>query len=74
MPSWRQSDADALDQAAAMMDRFNRLFLRTLRSLCDLRRRGGPVIVQHGGQLNVAQQQVNLNAQPASATPPSNEH
>jgi hypothetical protein len=57
----RQSDADALDQAAAMMDRFNRIFLRTLRALCDMRRHSNPVIVQNGGQMNVAQQQVNLN-------------
>jgi hypothetical protein len=56
----RQSDADALDQAAAMMDRFNRIFLRTLRALCDMRRHGGPVIVRNGGQMNVAQQQVNV--------------
>jgi hypothetical protein len=34
----RQSDADALEQAAAMMDRYNRIFLRTLRALCDMRR------------------------------------
>jgi hypothetical protein len=60
----RQSDADALDQAAAMMDRFNRIFLRTLRALCELRRHGGPVIVRSGGQLNVAQQQVNVNTSP----------
>ena len=58
----RQSDADALDQAAAMMDRYNRIFLRTLRALCDMRRHSNPVIVQNGGQMNVAQQQVNLNA------------
>lgn len=57
----RQSDADALDQAAAMMDRFNRIVLRTLRALCDLRRHSTPVIVQNGGQMNVAHQQVNLN-------------
>jgi hypothetical protein len=57
----RQSDADALDQAAAMMDRYNRIFLRTLRALCDMRRHSNPVIVQNGGQMNVAQQQVNLN-------------
>ena len=56
----RQSDADALDQAAGMMDRYNRIFLRTLRALCDMRRHGGPVIVQKGGQMNVAQQQVNV--------------
>jgi hypothetical protein len=57
----RQSDADALEQAAAMMDRYNRIFLRTLRALCDMRRHGRPVIVQNGGQMNVAQQQVNLD-------------
>ena len=61
----RQSDADALDKAAAMMDRFNRIFLRTLRALCDMRRHSNPVIVQKGGQMNLAQQQVNLN----TATP-----
>jgi hypothetical protein len=63
----RQTDADALDQAAAMVDRFNRVLLRTLRALCDLRRHGGPVILQSGGQVNVAQQQVNVNTAP----PPS---
>jgi hypothetical protein len=57
----RQSDADALEHAAAMMDRFNRIFLRTLRALCDLRRQSNPVIVQNGGQMNVAQQQINLS-------------
>ena len=57
----RQSDADALDQAAGMMDRYNRIFLRTLRALCDMRRHSSPVIVQNGGQMNVAHQQVNLN-------------
>jgi len=60
----RQSDADAIDQAAAMMDRFNRIFLRTLRALCDMRRHSGPVIVQKGGQMNVAQQQVNVATEP----------
>lgn len=58
----RQSDADALEQAAAMMDRFNRIFLRTLRALCEMRRHSNPVIVQNGGQMNVAHQQVNVNA------------
>src|SRR5258708_4961203 len=56
----RQSDADALDQGAAMMERYNRIFLRTLRALCDMRRHSSQVIVQNGGQVNVAQQQVNL--------------
>jgi hypothetical protein len=60
----RQTDADALDQAAAMMDRYNRIFLRTLRALCDLRRHSNSVIVQNGGQVNVAQHQVNVNTHP----------
>ncbi|QDU20655.1 hypothetical protein [Urbifossiella limnaea] len=60
----RQSDADAVEQAATMMDRFNRIFLRTLRALCDMRRHSGPVIVKKGGQMNVAQQQVNVVAEP----------
>src|SRR5258708_5378125 len=47
----RQSDADAIQQAAEMVDRFNRIFLRTLRALCDLRRNGPTVIVKNGGEL-----------------------
>jgi hypothetical protein len=61
--SWkpaRQTDADAIDQAAEMMDRFNRIFLRTLRALRDLRRYTGSVIVQNAGQVNVGGQQVNV--------------
>ena len=45
--------AAAIDQAAAMVDRFNRLFMRTLRSLRDLRRYSASVVVQNVGQLNV---------------------
>jgi hypothetical protein len=56
----RQTDADAIDQAAEMMDRFNRIFLRTLRALRDLRRYSGPVFVQNAGQVNVGGQQVNM--------------
>jgi hypothetical protein len=59
----RQRDADAMEQAAAMADRFNKIFLRTLRALRDLRRQSPPVILQSGGQLNVAQQQVNVAGQ-----------
>jgi hypothetical protein len=58
----RQTDADAIDQAAEMMERFNRIFLRTLRALRDLRRYAGPVIVQNAGQVNVGGQQVNVAA------------
>lgn len=52
--------ATAIDQSAAMVDRFNRMFMRTLRSLRDLRRYSTSVVVQNVGQLNLAQSQVNL--------------
>jgi hypothetical protein len=50
-----------LEQAAGMVDRFNRIFLRTLRALCDLRRHSPQVIVQNAGQVNVADKQINLS-------------
>jgi hypothetical protein len=49
-----------MEQAALMADRFNRLFLRTVRALRDLRRYYPPVIVQNAGQVNVGGQQVNI--------------
>lgn len=52
--------AAALEQAATMADRFNRLFLRTLRALRDLRRYTPAVVVQHAGQVNVGSQQINV--------------
>jgi hypothetical protein len=58
----RVSEHQALEQAAAMVDRFNKMFLRTLRALRDLRRYTGPVIVQNAGQVNVGGQQVNVTA------------
>ena len=63
-PPWvppRVSEAEAVEQAAAMMDRFNKIFLRSLRALRDLRRHGRPLIVQNAGQVNVAEQQMNLS-------------
>jgi len=56
----RVSESQATEQAAGMFDRFNRIFLRTLRALRDLRRYSPTVIVQHAGQVNVGQQQVNV--------------
>jgi len=56
------SDAEAREQAAAMVDRFNGMFLRTLKALRDLRRQVPGVVVQNAGQVNVGQQQVNVNA------------
>lgn len=57
------SVADAIDRAVNMADRFNRLYLRTLRQMRDLRRYAQPVIVNNAGQVNVATnggQQVNV--------------
>ena len=41
-----------------MVDRFNRMFLRTLLGLRDQRRYS--VVVQSAGQVNVGQQQVKV--------------
>lgn len=57
------SAADAIDRALLMADRFNKMFLRTLRQMRDLRRYSQPVIVQNAGQVNIAAnggQQVNV--------------
>ncbi len=43
-----------------MVDRFNRLFLWTLRDLRDLRRYAPSVTAQNAAQLNIGGQQVNL--------------
>lgn len=55
-----QSAADAIDQAHRLADCYNRQFLRVLRQMRDLRRYAPPVIVNNGGQVNVASQQVNV--------------
>jgi hypothetical protein len=64
-PCWippNVSQAQATEQAAAMVDRFNRILLRTLRALRDLRRYTPAVIVRNAGQVNVGGQQVNVAA------------
>lgn len=58
----RQSEASALEQAAGMVDRFNRIFLRTLRALRDLRRYAPVVVVQNAGQVNIGEKQVNVGS------------
>ena len=55
----------AMDQAAGMVDRFNRMFMRALRQLRDLRRY--TVVIQSAEQVNIGQQQVNVT--PAPETP-----
>lgn len=61
----RVSRVQAIDQAMNMTDRFQRMFLRTQRALRDMRRY--TINVEHVGQLNVGEQQVNINSpnQPA---------
>ena len=56
----RVSRVEAMEQAAAMVLRFNRLHLRTLRALRDLRRYAPTVMIQNAGQVNIGQQQVNV--------------
>jgi hypothetical protein len=52
--------AEALDQSAAMAERWQKLFVRALRSLRDLRRHAPPVVLAGpGSQVNVGQQQIN---------------
>ena len=43
-----------------MVDRFDRMFMRALRQLRDLRRYMPTVVVQRAEQVNVGQQQLNV--------------
>jgi hypothetical protein len=56
------SDAEAREEAAAMLERFHGIFLRTLRALCALRKVPPAVVVQNAGQVNIGGQQVNVNS------------
>src|SRR5262249_31929384 len=62
----RVSEAEAVEQAAGMMERVQRMFLRALRALTELRRRPLAVVVQGAGQVNIAHQQVNVAGQEAA--------
>jgi hypothetical protein len=62
----RQTDAAAMEQAAAMVERFQRLFLKALAALQSLRRQA-PVVVHRAGQVNLAHQQVNVASSSAAA-------
>ncbi len=63
---WRSMSVDGnaeMQQAADMADKFNRLFLRTLRQLRDLRRYAVPILINNPEQVNIAAeggQQVNV--------------
>lgn len=59
-PLARQNEVEATREAADMADRWQKTFLRTLRALHDLRRFASPIVIQNAGQVNVANQQVNV--------------
>lgn len=50
----RVTEQEALEHAAIMMDRFNKLFLRTLRQLRDLRRYSTPITINNPQQVNIS--------------------
>ena len=56
----RQSDAEAAAQSAAMVEYWQRFYLRALKALQDQRRAGPRVVVRRAGQVNVAAQQMNV--------------
>ena len=60
----RLEDVAALEQAVAMAERWNKTGLRVLRALRDFRRYSPSVIVNNGGQVNLANQQVNQQVSP----------
>ncbi len=53
---------EVMEQATAMVVRFNRLFPRTLRQRRDLRRYAPRVTIQNAGQVNIGVRQVNAAA------------
>ena len=54
-----------------MAERFNGMFLRTLKALRDLRRQVPGVVVQNAGSINVGQQQLNVSAGNGPAQAPA---
>jgi hypothetical protein len=58
-PRWEPphvTASEAIEQAAAMVDRFHRIMMRTVRQLQKLRRNPPVVMVNSAGQVNVGQQ------------------
>jgi len=61
--SWRPPSVTAkewLDHSTQMADRFNRMFLRVLRQMRDLRRYAAPVTINNPAQVNIGGQQTNI--------------
>jgi hypothetical protein len=59
----RIDQVEAVTQAATEYERWNRIFIRALRSLRDLRRYSPAVHVHQGGQVNIGGQQLNVAGQ-----------
>jgi hypothetical protein len=64
----RVHDAKAVEQAAAMVEQFNKMYLQNLRTLNDLRRLGAAIIVHSAEQVNIGQQQVNVGPDTSSSS------
>ena len=64
----RVSTAEAIDQAVAIADRYQRSFLTLLKARRDARRLVGALVVA-GGQVDIGEQQVNLKTD--HADPPA---
>jgi oxalate decarboxylase/phosphoglucose isomerase-like protein (cupin superfamily) len=50
------------EKAVAMIERFNRMFTRTLRALRDLRRYGGQIRIESARQVNIGDKQINVSS------------
>lgn len=50
------SESEAIEKAAAMLDRFQRMYFRTLRNLRDWRRYIPPVTINNPQQVNIGEQ------------------
>lgn len=68
----RVSDAEAVEQAAVLSDRFQRAFLRLLKAFRDNRRLFASLIVA-GGQINIGEQQLNIAGHPSAEAAPQSE-
>ena len=53
------SEAAYVERALKMADRFQRMYMRTLRALRDLRRYSPKIMIHNQGQVNIGEQQVN---------------
>jgi hypothetical protein len=61
---WRFEAARRTEgEAAQMADRFQRMFMRAVRALRDLRRYAPQITIHNRGQVNIGEQQVNVSAE-----------